>query len=110
MDLFDLFGLLTVGLAAGLWLGSLRVRETAVAAVKMACASEQLLLLDDTVSIKNLWLTRDTDGVACFRRTYSFEYSDTGNDRVVGTATLLGNRLLSIELNLRVRSSNPTLH
>lgn len=110
MDVLDLIGLLAVGLVVWIWLDSLKARETAVAAVKAACLSETLLLLDDTVSIKRIGLGRTRDGVLSLRRVYGFEYSDTGDDRTAGTVSLVGNRVLVIELNLRLKPTLATLH
>jgi hypothetical protein len=100
MDLFDSLGLLLLATLGWLWYDSLNVRETAVAAAKAACHSENLLLLDDTVAIQRISLGRDSDGVMRLRRVYGFEFSDTGNDRISGSIVLLGSRVLVINLNL----------
>ena len=42
-----------------LWYDSLKAREAAVAAARAACASEDLMLLDDTVAITRLGFGRD---------------------------------------------------
>ena len=110
MDLLDILGLLLFGGIGWLWYDSLNVRETAIAATKAACKSEDLLLLDDTVAIQRLSLGRDSDGVARIRRIYSFEYSDTGNDRSAGSIVMLGERVLVINLNLREAPERPMLH
>ena len=101
MDLAALAGLLAIAAGVWLWLDSLRARDTAVLAVKAACDSEQLQLLDDTVAIKRVAVSRDMDGVLRIRRVYGFEYSDTGNNRCSGTVVLLGDRVLVINLRLR---------
>jgi len=77
MDLLDLLGLLLLAAAGWLWLDSLKAREMAVSAAKAACNAECLLLLDDTVAITRISLSRDDDGVLRMRRIYGFEYSDT---------------------------------
>ena len=100
MDLFDLFGLMLLAATAWFWLDSLKAREMAVAAAKAACNSEHLLLLDDTVAIQRIALGRNGDGAMCIRRTYDFEYSNTGNDRSLGSIALLGSRVLVINLKL----------
>jgi len=108
MDLLDILGLILLAGGGWLWYDSLDAREKAVAAAKSACASEDLLLLDDTVAIARLSLGRDGDGVVRIRRIYDFEYSDTGNDRSAGSIVMLGHRVLVINLNLRA-SVPPTL-
>jgi hypothetical protein len=101
MDWLEIFGILLLAAAGWLWLDSLKARETAVAATKLACNSEGLLLLDDTVAIAGIGLGRDDEGTARIRRIYGFEYSDTGNDRQAGSIVMLGSRVLVINLNLR---------
>ena len=101
MDYLAFYGLAAIGLGIWLWLDSLKARDNAVLAVKAACDSEQLQLLDDTVAIKRVALSRDAEGVLRIRRAYAFEYSDTGNNRCSGTVSMLGERVLAINLRLR---------
>lgn len=110
MDGLDLLVLLLFAATAWLWFDSLKVRETAVAAAKAACDSENLLLLDDTVAIARIGLRRGSDGVLRLTRVYTFEYSDTGNDRSAGRIAMHGHRVRVIELNRRVADARPTLH
>ena len=101
MDLLDLLTLLLFAGGGWLWYDSLDAREKAIAAAKSACASEDLLLLDDTVAITRLGVGRDDDGVVRLRRVYGFEYSDTGNDRHPGSIVMLGSRVLVINVGAR---------
>lgn len=110
MDLLDLLGLLLLASIGWLWYDSLNVRETAIAATKAACTSEDLLLLDDTVAIQRLSLGRDSDGVMRLRRIYAFEYTNNGNDRSPGSIVLLGDRVLVINLNLPIVTDRALLH
>lgn len=110
MDLLDLLALLLFAGGGWLWYDSLEAREKAVAAARSACASEDLLLLDDTVAIARLNVGRDDAGVLRLRRVYDFEYSDTGNDRSAGSIAMLGSRVLVINLNLRDVPPRPLLH
>lgn len=100
MDLLDFLGLLLLAAATWLWLDSLKAREQAMSSTRAACNAETLLLLDDTVAIMRISLGRDSDGAMRIRRTYGFEYSDTGNDRRSGSIVMLGSRVLVINLNL----------
>ncbi len=81
-------------LAAGtaFWVDSLRAREAALLAGRAACERYDLLLLDDTVSVTRLRLSRNTEGRLRFARAYGFEFSDTGNNRRRGSISLLGSR------------------
>jgi hypothetical protein len=99
MDGLDLLVLLLFAATGWLWFDSLKVRETAVAAARTACDSEDLLLLDDTVAIARIALRRGGDGVLRITRVYAFEYSDTGNDRRAGRVVMYGHRVCVIELN-----------
>ena len=100
MDFLDVLALLLFVGGGWLWYDSLKAREAAVAAARAACASEDLMLLDDTVAITRLSLGRDDGGTLRLRRVYGFEYSDTGSDRRSGSIALLGAHVLVINLAL----------
>jgi Protein of unknown function (DUF3301) len=89
-----------VVIAAGvfLWLDSLRARERAVRAGRAACERYALQFLDDTVSFARLRLGRDPDGQLRIKRTYTFEFSDTGNNRRHGAIVMLGADLQDLQL------------
>jgi hypothetical protein len=89
-----------VALAAGafFWVDSLRARERALAAGRSACERYGVLFLDDTVSFARLGLARDADGRVRLRRSYTFEFSDTGNNRRHGAIVLLGAELADLQL------------
>ena len=81
-----------------LWLDSLRARERAVQAGRSACERYTLQFLDDTVSFARLRLARDEDGQLRLARTYTFEFSDTGNNRRHGAILMLGGDLQDLQL------------
>ena len=87
-------------IAAGmlLWVDSLRARERAVQAGRKACERYDLQLLDDTVSFARLRLQRDEEGQVRIARTYTFEFSDTGNNRRHGAIVMLGGELQDLQL------------
>ena len=93
-----------------LWLDSLSAREIAVRTARAACEAESLLLLDDTVAIAALRPTRDEDGRLQLQRTYDFEYSDTGNNRLTGSIVLTGRHVLLINVGTRPPPEIRTLH
>ena len=84
--------------AALLWADSLKARERAVKAGRSACERYQLQFLDDTVSFARMRLARDEDGQLRIRRTYTFEFSDTGNNRRHGAIVMLGGRLAELQM------------
>ena len=87
-------------IAAGIffWLDSLRARERAVQAGRAACQRYALQFLDDTVSFTRIRLRRDEDGQLKIARTYTFEFSDTGNNRRHGAIVMLGGELQDLQL------------
>ena len=87
-----------IGAGIFLWLDSLRVREKAVQAGRSACERYALQFLDDTVSFSRLRLARDEDGQLAIRRTYTFEFSDTGNNRRHGAIVMFGGDVQDLHL------------
>jgi hypothetical protein len=96
--------------AAGwfLW-DSLQAREAANAAIRPACVAEGLLFLDDTVALDRLRLGRDDEGRLRIARVYRFDYSDTGSNRCRGSVTLLGARVVNVDLGVRA-PADATVH
>ena len=87
-------------IAAGifLWLDSLRARERALQAGRAACERHDLQFLDDTVAFARLRLARDDEGQLKIARTYTFEFSDTGNNRRRGAIVMLGGELQDLQM------------
>lgn len=108
--------LLFLGLTAfgvWFWLDSLKTREIGVNAARNACQEDGLQFLDETVVGVSVRLARDDAGRLRLRRVYSFEYSDTGNDRRAGSVTLLGHdvEFLHVRPHLYViPNTHETLH
>lgn len=98
MDMVDLLLLLLVAALGWFWLDTLRALETARNAGKRACNSAGVQFLDDTVVGIALALARDEQGSRALRRTYRFEFSDTGDNRLEGRLILLGAKVESITL------------
>ncbi|HET7262413.1 MAG TPA: DUF3301 domain-containing protein [Casimicrobiaceae bacterium] len=83
--------------AAFVW-DSLRVREAANDAMRRACEVRRLFFLDDTVALESIAPARDDEGRMTLRRRYRFAYSDTGHNRRRGEITLMGRRVVALEL------------
>jgi hypothetical protein len=90
-----------------LWMDSLKAREAALRAAREACAQDNLLFLDQTVSITSVKLARDENGHVQLQRSYEFEYSDTGDNRRKGSVVLLGRRVLLFNVGLRLVAVPP---
>jgi uncharacterized protein DUF3301 len=84
--------------AVFLWLDSLRARERAVKAGRAACERYALQFLDETVSFTRMRLRRDAEGQLRIARTYTFEFSDTGNNRRQGAIVMLGGELQDLQM------------
>jgi hypothetical protein len=101
MSIPQILGLLV--LATGGWFlwDSLKVREAANAAMRVACKVEGLLFLDDTVALESIWPVRNDEGQVTLRRIYGFEYSDTGHARHKGRIVMLADTVSSLHLGPR---------
>jgi hypothetical protein len=79
-----------------LWFDSMRARERALVLGKRSCERDGLMFLDETVECVSLRLARNAEGRVALRRTYSFEFSDTGNNRRNGSVVMLGGEVESL--------------
>ena len=110
MSALGIFSLVFLGGIIWLWFDSSGAREAGVKAARLACESERLQFLDDTVSIDSVKPARNDDGQLKLRRVYQFEFSDTGNNRRTGSVVLLGSRVLVINIGLRLVTADTVLH
>jgi hypothetical protein len=94
--MLELSTLLLLAALVWLWFDSMRARERALASGKRACERDGLLFLDETVECVSLGFARDADGRMALRRTYNFEFSDTGNNRRSGRVVMLGGEVESL--------------
>lgn len=90
--------LLLLAALIGYWFDSLRALEAARRAARQACRQANVQFLDDTVANTALALVRDGSGRRVLRRSYRFEFSETGNSRLEGALIMLGRRIDSITL------------
>lgn len=95
---FGLFGLY--------FLSAMRVRELAVQAVTLASRRDNFQLLDQSVHIRRISLSRDDAGRWRIWRQYRFDYSYDGVERRQGFVVMLGRQLQSIV----VSEPSPTVH
>jgi len=98
MDIVSLLTLLALLALAWYWMHSIRILEIAREAGRRACAKEELQFLDDTVASTSLALDRDASGRRILRRTYRFEFIETGNSRREGEVVMLGERVESVTM------------
>lgn len=100
----ELSALLLLACVAWFWIDALRARETCLHEVRAACTLRSLQLLDDTVAVSKMRFARDDDGRLQLQRDYVFEFSDTGNNRRRGGASLIGRELIALDLGPRLVS------
>ncbi len=96
--MWEAVAIVLIAVAALLWADSLRARERAVKAGRSACDRYDLQFLDDTVAFARLRLARDDEGQLKIARTYTFEFSDTGNNRRHGAIVMLGGEMQDLQL------------
>jgi hypothetical protein len=107
---FEVAGLIAVVGLGWFWLDGIKARDIAVAAARRACDAEGLQFLDESVSVASTRLARDDAGTLRIRRSFNFEYSDTGDNRRPGDVGMLGHRVTSVSLALSTIASIHTLH
>lgn len=99
MDVTSLLLLLVLFALGGFWLDSLRAMEIAKSIGKRVCSQANLQFLDDTVAGTGLALARDSKtGRRVLRRTYRFEFTETGNSRREAQLVLMGRRFESLTM------------
>ena len=83
---------------------AVRVRELALQAVRRACERDDVQLLDQTVSLQRVSLSRDGGGRWRVWRQYRFEYSEEGDERQGGWVIMLGRQVQALVVR------QPTYH
>jgi uncharacterized protein DUF3301 len=93
-----LITILVFALAIWVWLDSMRAREIATTACARTCQHLGVQFLDDTVVLYRLRLRRDALGRMQIYRVYRFEFTENGDSRHSGMASMLGTRLEELHL------------
>lgn len=78
------------------FLSAIRVRELAVQAVNRASREDDFQLLDQSVHIQRMSLSRDRTGRWRIWRQYRFDYSFDGVERQQGHVIMLGKLLQAV--------------
>jgi len=92
----EVLALLLICLVIFIWYRNLTVRELAMKQTSHACQQQDFQLLDGSVHLSGLSLSRCPDQRRCLRRKYRFSYSSDHINRIEGVTIMLGNRLESI--------------
>jgi len=89
-------GLTIIAAAVAAWALNLRARERALRDTARACREAGLELLDETVALDGLGLTRAPSGRLALRRRYTFETTRDGHRRDRGWAVVIAGRTRAI--------------
>jgi hypothetical protein len=106
LSLGEILVVLLFGLACAYLLSAHRVRELALQAVGRASRADDFQLLDQSVHIQRVSLSRDPGGRWRIWRQYRFDYTYDGVERLQGTVIMLGQTLQTIV----TAEPNRTLH
>lgn len=98
--------LLIIVLVALYWQSAMRCKELAVMAARRECKLCDVQLLDQTVQLCKLSMSRDRQSRWRLWREYRFEYTEDGDTRSEGRLTLLGQQVVRIALE----TFNPIIH
>ncbi len=98
IEFSDLLWFTLICLCLWYWWSAQKIKEIALTAARKSCNEMSLQLLDESVSLRALWLKRDVNGQLRMWRRYQFEFSSTGEDRYVGKVIMLGLRITDTEL------------
>lgn len=99
--------LLVLAAVVFFWQDALRANELARRMSQRICADAQVQLLDQTVALRRLGLSRNADGRLGLRRWYSFELSTDGQDRHRGNLRMAHGRLEDYSLPVMAAASPP---
>jgi hypothetical protein len=89
-DLIMILPIIVLALLVWFWADSLRAREHALRACAMSCKEIKAQLLDQSVSLRRLGIVRNEFGRAVWLRTYRFEYTFDGAQRLNGSVIMRG--------------------
>ncbi len=84
--------------AFSLWWSLNTLKQLAFTHATRRCKESGVQILDSSISLKRLWLRRNSRGRFSLWTQHEFEFSSTGARRYRGTVVMLGKRIDSIDL------------
>jgi len=96
----DLFILILVVAAIGVWIQHDRFRRRALSLARQATERGDVQLLDQSVSLRRVSVSRGDRGWPRLVRRFDFEFSRNGFDRFHGFVEFAGERVSAVELDL----------
>ncbi|KAA1194095.1 DUF3301 domain-containing protein [Pseudohalioglobus sediminis] len=103
LSLGEVLALLLCGAVVLHFLAATRVRELALQQVIRASSRDDFQLLDQSVHIQRLSLSRDQQGRWRIWRQYRFDYSLDGVERRQGHVIMLGKQMQALVVSERPR-------
>lgn len=99
LDLTHLIWFTLLALGLMYWWTAYGIKQLALQATLKYCRKMDVQLLDQSLALKRISVTRSTNGRLQFIRMFDFEFASTGNDRYVGETTMHGRICTNIELS-----------
>jgi len=98
IEIGDIILIVLFVLAYRYWVTADKVKAIAFNSAKIHCQKLELQMLDEYVALHRFWFKRDDYGSMKAWRSFVFEFSSTGEARYQGRVIMLGEKVLSIEL------------
>jgi len=103
LSLGEILAMLAVGAVGLHFFAATRVRELALQQVARASERDDFQLLDQSVHIQRISLSRDAQGRWRVWRQYRFDYSLDGMERRQGHVIMLGKQMQAVVVSERPR-------
>lgn len=100
LDMSSFIFLLATALGVWFWVDSMRMREIAIRVGSEACQRHDVQFLDQTVALNRLGLFSDGRGHLRIRRTYQFDFSESGENRRRAYIVMLGAQPEVVQMGL----------
>ncbi|OZB20692.1 MAG: hypothetical protein B7X58_00355 [Marinobacter sp. 34-60-7] len=98
MTLGTLTWLFALGFATWYWWRAKAIKDFVLQAARRYCETMDVMLLDDAVYLRGLWVKRDHNGQIRVWRRFLFDFTTTGEQRYTGRIIMLGRTILHTEL------------
>ncbi len=99
ISLGEILCVMILGAALVYWWKGQGLKEQALRATRQHCKHYDVQLLDESLVLSKVKLTRNEQGLPALGRLYQFEFTATGQERNGGTTSLVGNRVVSVQLD-----------
>ena len=99
MTLEQMILIVLVGFGVWIFWRQLAIRELALRHANAACSKADVQLLDQSIGLSKLRLSKLTGGGVGLLREYRFEFTSTGEQRYVGRIFMVGHTLQRVEMD-----------